>query len=87
MDHDSTNWMISSFRGRWYEFFRFLGYYATYGGLNRRFGTPCRFHLQGWSRPRRYLKMGPIGSPETSVLNHLTPRYNPKDERIQGKMA
>ena len=27
--------------------------------------------------------MGPIGSPETSVYNHLTPRNNPEDKIIQ----
>ena len=27
--------------------------------------------------------MGPIASPETSVSNHLTPRNNPEDGRIQ----
>ena len=27
--------------------------------------------------------MGPIGSPETSVLNHLTPRNNREDGSIQ----
>ena len=27
--------------------------------------------------------MGPIGSPETSVLNYLTRRHNPEDGRIQ----
>ena len=29
------------------------------------------------------LKMGPKGSSETSVWNHLTPRCNPEKERIQ----
>ena len=29
------------------------------------------------------LKKGPIGSPETSVLNNITPRYNPEDGRIR----
>jgi hypothetical protein len=28
------------------------------------------------------LKMGQIGSPETSVSNHLTPRNKPEDRRI-----
>ena len=57
---------------------------------NRRFGTTYRSHLQRSSCPRRLLvltawplKMGPIGSPETSVSNHLTPRNNPEDGRIQ----
>ena len=27
--------------------------------------------------------MGPIGSPETSVSNHLTPHNKPEDGRIQ----
>ena len=27
--------------------------------------------------------MGPIGSPKTSVSNHLTPRNNPEERRIQ----
>ena len=29
---------------------------------------------------------GPIGRPETSALNHLTPRSDPLDERIQQKI-
>jgi hypothetical protein len=29
--------------------------------------------------------MGPIGSPETSVANHLAPRNNPEDGIIQTK--
>jgi hypothetical protein len=29
------------------------------------------------------LNMGPIGSPETSVSSHLTPRNNPEDGMIQ----
>jgi hypothetical protein len=29
-----------------------------------------------------FLKMGPICSPETSLLHHLTPRNNPEDGRI-----
>jgi hypothetical protein len=29
--------------------------------------------------------MEPIGSPETSCLNHLTPRSNPEEGRIQTK--
>jgi hypothetical protein len=32
---------------------------------------------------RWLLKMRPIYRPETSVLNHLTPRNNPKDGRIK----
>jgi hypothetical protein len=28
------------------------------------------------------LTAGPIGSPETSVLNHISPRSNPEDGRI-----
>ena len=31
------------------------------------------------------LKLGPMGNPETSVLNHLTPRENPEDGRIEGR--
>jgi hypothetical protein len=33
------------------------------------------------------LKMGQIGSPETSVLNHLTPRNSTAGGRIQFKEA
>ena len=33
------------------------------------------------------LKMGPIGSPATSVLNHVTPRTNPADGRIQTRFV
>ena len=43
---------------------------------NRRFGTT-------YSVPSCPLKMGPIDSPKTSVLNHLTPHDNPEDGRIQ----
>ena len=30
-----------------------------------------------------FFKMGPIGSPETSVLNQITQRNNPEDGIIQ----
>ena len=49
---------------------------------NRCFGTNYRSHLQGSSCPRS-LKMEQIGSPETSVSNHLTPRNSPEGGRIQ----
>jgi hypothetical protein len=43
-----------------------------------------RRYLQGSNCPRsRPLKMGPIGSPKTSVANHPTKRNNPEDGRIQ----
>jgi hypothetical protein len=60
---------------------------------NRRFGTTYRSHLQG-SRCSRTLdvcqkactswplKMEPMGGPETSVSNHLTPRNNTEYGRI-----
>ena len=48
---------------------------------NRRFGTSHQSHLRGSS-----LNMWPIGSSETSVLNHLPPRDNPEDGRIQTKL-
>jgi hypothetical protein len=31
--------------------------------------------------------MEPIGNPETSVLNDLTPRNNPEDRRIQSNQG
>ena len=34
------------------------------------------------SRVKLDLKMGPTGSPETSVSNHLTLHNNPEDRRI-----
>jgi hypothetical protein len=43
---------------------------------NRRFGTTYLSLLKG------SLKMGPIGSLETSVSNHLTPCNNPEDRRF-----
>jgi hypothetical protein len=49
---------------------------------NWRFGTSCRFYLQGPSCPRRTvwpLKVKPIGCPETPVSNRLTPRNNLED--------
>ena len=51
-----------------------LGCYAAWGGLKPMFRS-C-------PRPPWPLKMGPIGSSETSVLNQLTPRNNPEDGRI-----
>ena len=49
-------------------------------------GLPNPSHLQGSSCPKRKtawpLKMGPKGSTETSVSNHLTLRNNPGDVRI-----
>jgi hypothetical protein len=50
--------------------------------LNRRFGDTNPSHLKGSTCPRP-LKMEPIGSPETSVLNQLTQRNNLEDRRIQ----
>jgi hypothetical protein len=48
---------------------------------NRCFGNTYRYHIEGWRY--RPLKMGPIGGPEMSVSNHLTPRTNPEDGRIR----
>jgi hypothetical protein len=31
--------------------------------------------------------MGPTGSPETSILNHMTPRNNPEDGEISSTAA
>jgi hypothetical protein len=49
-------------------------------------GLSIGSHLQGSSCPSSWtawpLKMRPIGSPETSVLNHLTPSNNPRDGGI-----
>ena len=61
-----------------YGFFRLLGYYTSYGGLKRTF----RHYL---SAPplRDSLKVEQIGSPETFVSNHLTPRNTPEEEKIQ----
>ena len=50
---------------------------------NRRFGTTYRYHLQGYFCTVWHLKMGPIHSPETSVLNQLMPRNNPENGRIE----
>ena len=54
---------------------------------NRRFGTTYRSRLQGSSCPRKrtawILKTGPRGSPEKWVWNHLLPRNDPEDGRIQ----
>ena len=61
----------------WTEFIRLLGYYEAYGGLKPMF----RDYL---SVPFLWpLKMGPIGSHETSVPRHLTPRNNPEDGRTK----
>jgi hypothetical protein len=45
---------------------------------NRRFGTSYRSYLQGSRCPRWW---EPIGNPETSVSNDLTPSNNPGDGR------
>jgi hypothetical protein len=54
---------------------------------DRRFGTIYRSHLQRSSCRRTFspwpLKTEPLSSPETSVLNHLMPRNNPEDGKIQ----
>ena len=76
----------------WTEFFRFLGYYVSWGGLKPNFGSTYPSHLRGssypsWSWTHWPLTMGSIGSPETSVSNHLTQRNNPKDGRIQNETA
>jgi hypothetical protein len=42
-----------------------------------------KFKLSKKEAPAWPLKKGPIGSPETSVSNHLTPRNNPEDVKIQ----
>jgi hypothetical protein len=50
--------------------------------MYRRFETTYRSHLQGSSSPRRPLKMGPIGHPETSVQNcHSMLHKIPKEHR------
>ena len=58
--------------------------------LNRRFGTNSHIFngkvvqeesLCFWTA--WHVKVGLTGSPETSVFNHLTPRNNPEDGRIQ----
>jgi hypothetical protein len=50
---------------------------------HRRFGTTYRCHLQWVKRDTSPLKMGPIGCPETSMLNHPKQHNNPKDGRVQ----
>jgi hypothetical protein len=65
----------------------FCGFTRCKEVLNRRLGTACLSHLQRSScrYPWRAwpLEMGSTGSSETSVSNHLTPRNNPEDGRIQ----
>ena len=62
----------------------FVFWVITRRNLNRRFGSTYWFRLQGSSCPRsRFLEMRLVGCPETSVLNHLMPRNNPEDGRIQ----
>ena len=61
-----------------------MSYYAAYGLFKTDVsGRPVRSHLQESSCPGWALKIGPIGSSETSVLNHPTPRNNPENVRIQ----
>ena len=76
---------IPGFFRSWTEFFRLLGWCAAWGGLKSTF----RGHLSvaplkvKMSWPYWPLGLGPIGSPETSVSNHLTPRNDPEDWKIQ----
>jgi hypothetical protein len=69
------NWILPScelLRGvRWFE--------TDVSGLS--FGPIFKGQASLW--PAWLLKMGPINSPETSVLNRLTPRNNPLEGRIQ----
>jgi hypothetical protein len=47
-------------------------------------GQPIGSIVKGQAVQDRWpLKMGPIGSPETSDLNHLTSRNNQKEGRIR----
>jgi hypothetical protein len=52
-----------------FEFFRLLGYYATYVDLKPTIQSA--------------LEDGSTGSPETSILNHLTMRDISEDGRIR----
>ena len=70
--------MILGFRRDADEISAFLGYYAARSG-NRRFGTTYRSRLQG-SR-KRYLKMGAIGCPETSLRNYQSALRNIAEDR------
>ena len=54
-----------------------LDYHAAWGSIGPTFKDQA-VQEEAWP-----LKTRPIGSPETSVSDHLTPRDNPEDGRIQ----
>ena len=73
-------------RSGWTEFSCLLGYYAAWSGFKPTFrdylSVPSsRVKVSSWTAWP--LKMGPIGSRETSVLNQITPRNSPEDGSIQ----
>ena len=45
-------------------------------------GLPIGLIFKGQDSLDNWPLMGPIGSPETAVLNHITPPNNPEDGRI-----
>jgi hypothetical protein len=67
----------------WSELFRLLGYYAEYGGLKLTFRDYILVPSSNGQGVSWLLMMGPLGSPETSVLNHVTLRNNPEDRKIK----
>jgi hypothetical protein len=70
------SWYLVGFGRGWTEYFRLLSCYAAWGDLKPIIkGQAC---WTAWP-----LKMGPIGSSETSVSEHLAPRNNPENGRIQ----
>jgi hypothetical protein len=65
------------------EFFHLPSFYSAWGGLITTFRgyllLPSSWvKLSKKKQPASPFKMGLIGSTETSVLNHLTPRNNPE---------
>jgi hypothetical protein len=72
---------IAGFGHGWNEFVSFLCC-GAWGSFNPTF----RDYLSvPSSRTKMYetIEDGPVGSPETSVSNHITPHNNPEDGRIQ----
>ena len=66
------------------KFFRLLAYWSPWGGLKPMFRNYISVQFSRSTLQEAWpLKMGQIGSTETSISKHPTPLNNPKDRRNQ----
>ena len=77
--------LIIGFRRGGHKFFRFLGYYVAcvclISTLRDCISCPSRVMLS--KKNKSTFENGTLGSPETPVSIHFTPRNNPEDGRIE----